>query len=156
MWLARSNGQYWPSSHQTLQSEGTALIYDKGCRRLFVGTGSGEILVSCAPRRTFKPISPLAAGIHHQPRLQCHHIRQDIFSVRYLISLNTPSFFQHILHFTGHSARIEALLYDKSREIILSLSRDKHLRIFSSTCESMVRVRRSLLCLEVDFNPILI
>lgn len=43
IWLQRSNGQFWPSVHQALPSEGTCLAFDHAARRLFVGTGLGAI-----------------------------------------------------------------------------------------------------------------
>ena len=45
VWLQRSNGQYWPSVHQSLPSEGSSLVFDPSSRRLFVGTGLGAIFV---------------------------------------------------------------------------------------------------------------
>eukprot|EP00042_Codosiga_hollandica_P020189 m.64672 g.64672 ORF g.64672 m.64672 type:complete len:459 (-) comp49730_c0_seq1:112-1488(-) len=43
IWLQRSNGQFWPSSHQVLLSEGTCLVFDAPSRRLFVGTAAGTV-----------------------------------------------------------------------------------------------------------------
>jgi hypothetical protein len=47
MWLQRSNGQFWPSVHQTMLADVSFLALHAETCRLFVGTGLGTILVSC-------------------------------------------------------------------------------------------------------------
>jgi len=46
VWIKRDSGQYWPSICQLYQSSASALSYNHGSQRLFVGLGSGAIHVS--------------------------------------------------------------------------------------------------------------
>lgn len=68
IWLKRDSGGYWPSVHEELPAPATAVAYEPVDKRLYIGLGTGAIVIY-AVQEDFNAITYVSAISTHKGRI---------------------------------------------------------------------------------------